>query len=218
MNTFMVVSHRRSGTHFLWETLNTNFKLIKNDSVEGHMGGFKWHRPYKYTPKEFIQNHLCVFLVRDPRDTLVSGWFYWQRGAEPSLNMVEFLKDRSFSEYIRGTTVEDMSRFTNMSEDSIDAGIYLDPVQHWLDYTEWSNHIYTIKFEDVKYNLIDTLSKFELEFGVDRKTNEYTEITNLVGHFPRKGAVGDWRTVLSTEDDKYILEKAGNSMIKLGYL
>lgn len=217
MNFFKIVSHRRSGTHFLWETLKSNFDLKKSPSPEGDMGGFKWHRLYQQTPKEFITNNMCVFLIRDPRDTLTSLWYYWQKGAEACFRMEEFLKGKSFSDYIRGTSESDIINF-GVPITFLDVDHYLDPIKHWIDYTEWSNYIYTIRFEDLKHDPIKVLDKFSEKFKINPLYDEYKIINNLVGHFPRKGISGDWKNLFSKEDEKYVREKAATIMLKFNYI
>ena len=210
MKYFKIISHRRSGTHFLWETLKSNFDLKKAKSPEGSMGGFKWHRLYKNTPKEFIHNNMCVYLVRDPRDTLTSLWYYWLKGAEASIGMEKFLKNKSFSKYIR----------CSYENEAINFGIpitFVNPIEHWVDYTEWANQVYTIRFEDLKNDLVVTLNKFADNFGIEPLHSDYKIINNLVGHFPRKGILGDWRNLFSKEDEEYIIEKAATTMLKFNY-
>lgn len=219
MRQFKVISHRRSGTHFLWNTLNSNFDLTKPDSPEGDMGGFKWHRSYRHTPESFIKNHNCVFLVRDPRDTLVSIWHYWHRGAEASLKMKSFLKGKTFSQYIRGCSLEDIRGFfVGFNENEIDAGHYLDPVQHWIDYAEWSDHVYTVRYEDIKESYVEVVNAFGVEFNLKPKHNIPKQVSGLVGHFPRKGVVGDWQNFFTEEDNEYVIEKAREYMTKFNYI
>ena len=216
MKNFKIISHRRSGTHFLWEALKSNFSLKKSASPEGDMGGFKWHLLYNYTPRGFINNNMCVFLIRDPRDTLTSIWHYWNKGAEACFRMEEFLKGKSFSDYIRGTSEHDLVKF-GVSMSFPDLGHYLDPVANWADYTEWSNYLYTIRFEDLKTNPIETMDKFSDEFNIKKIHNDYKIINNIVGHYPRKGISGDWKNLFSKEDEEYVIEKAGVVMSKFGY-
>lgn len=217
MNFFKIISHRRSGTHFLWETLKSNFDLKKSPSPEGDMGGFKWHLLHKYTSENFVLNNTCVFLIRDPRDTLTSLWYYWKKGAESWFRMDEFLKGKSFSEYIRGPFENDMSKI-EFAKTSPDFGHFLDPVQHWIDYTEWSNYVYTIRFEDLKHDPIKVLDKFSEKFKIKPIYSKYKLINNLVGHFPRKGVSGDWKNLFSKDDEEYIKEKVLNTMLKFNYI
>jgi hypothetical protein len=219
MKNFKIISHRRSGTHFLWNTLSANFTLPKDPSPEGAMGGFKWHRPFKYTPSPFTTNYNCIYLVRDPRDTLVSSWHYFKKGGEStSLKMRQFLANKSFSAYIRGCTVDEMHQYVKFKEDSIDAGLYLNPVKHWVDYAEWSNHVYTIRFEDLKADPTKVLEDFAEAFEVPPNKLPYVTIKKLVGHFPRKGVAGDWQSLFSEEDNRYVIEVAEDFMKKFNYI
>jgi len=216
MKNFIIVSHRRSGTHFLWRTLKLNFNLKKDASIEGDMGGFKWHRIVGDTPEKFIENHTCVHLIRDPRDTLTSLWYYWQRGAEKSLKMEKFLENKTFSQYIKGISVD---RFTELGfnipgPQLID--VYTDPIKHWADYAEWDKHLYTIRFEDLKENPKKVMKEFAKEFNLPLR-DDYKILRGLVGHFPRKGVVGDWKNLFTEEDNIYLKSKLGVIMEKFGY-
>lgn len=211
---FRLVAHRRSGNHFLWQALSRNFGIKE-------VGGFKYHRPYKYAAKKIIETYNCIYLVRDLRDTLIASWHYWMNPrAEPSMNVRPLLKDKSISDYIRGVSDEELKKAGFARKSKVQKNVYdhlHDPVQHWVDYTEWSDILYTIRFEDFKNNQEGTIRKFGKYFGLSFVKNRFKPVNKLVGLFPRKGKIGEWRDTLTKEDKEYIVSKAENALLKFGY-
>ncbi len=216
MKNFMILSHRRSGTHFLWGTLKLNFNLKKNNSIEGDMGGFKFHSTFEHIPKNFLKSYMCVYLIRDPRDTLTSLWYYWQRGAERVMRMQEFLEGKTFGQYIRGISMDRFAKLGINIPPTKLIDIYIDPIKHWADYTKWDKHLYTIRFEDLKENPKKVMREFAIEFGLPL-CNDYKILKGLVGHFPRKGVIGDWKNLWTEEDNVYLKSRLGVIMEKFNY-
>lgn len=216
MNPILIISHRRSGTHFLWETLKLNFGVDASSKKEGKMGGFKYHKPLKdANSKSLMNNRTCIYLVRDGRDVLVSNYYYWLAGKEPSYGVQKIFENMSFSQYIHGeayTIVKEVRK-----ENPKVGDLFANPIQHWIDYNKWSNKLLTIRFEDIKNNLEETLMRISNYIGITFKSNKIKTVDKLVGHLPRKGIIGDWRNHFSKEDLDYFWKIAGNDMEKLGY-
>ena len=219
-----IVAHRRSGNHLLWENLHINYDI---DEALGHDGDqFKYHRPYKDAPEGFTDKYTCILLVRDPRDVMVSSWFYWQNGGEKKARVKELLTGRTFSEYIRGIDPSALDKF-KPEKDEMD--MYLikdhikDPVQNWLDYLDWTPHVDgKMTYERVVANPKGVVKgfgqKFNLEPTKDRIWTVKHDYDNIgVGYKPRKGIVGDWKNHFSQADLEYILDKAGDKMKEFGY-
>ena len=61
-----VFGHRRSGNHFLIETIRLNFGITPLK----HHGDFERVR-------SVIGSHRCLSIVRDGRDVLGSSFFWW---------------------------------------------------------------------------------------------------------------------------------------------
>lgn len=226
LDNFGIFSYRRSGTHFLWESLNANFDIRKPYWYPGVNGveAFKAHcspmqvpRFFNISFEDFLNKYNnYVYIVRDLRDTLVAGWYYWQKGAENNLDISRGLVNISFSQYIRGASI-DKACSLNIDTNSLYADNYLDPVQYWIDCAEWSKYVYTIRFEDLKLYPIDVMNQFSEHFDVKCKNAEYVIITKLVGNLPRKGIIGDWHTVFSDDDLEYVYARARNIMESYGY-
>lgn len=225
LNNFGIVSNRRSGTHFLWETLNANFDIRKPDWYPGVDGveAFKAHctpdqvqQFFNKSLEEFINDYFCVYIMRDIKDTLAASWYYWKRGAEDNLDISRGLVGKTFSEYIRGATIEEALHY-NIDVNSLYVNNYLDPVQYWIDFTKWSDYIYTITFEDLKLNPTKVVKDFSNRFNIRTKAGECKLINRLVGNLPRKGVIGDWKNVFNEKDKEYVVSKAGVIMKKFGY-
>jgi len=225
LDNFGILSHRRSGTHFLWETLNVNFDIRKPDwylKVEG-VEAFKAHcapdQVSQFFGKDldkFLLDYSCVYIMRDVRDTLVAAWYYWKAGAESNLDISKALKGKSFSQYIRGASIEETLSY-NIDINSLWAKNYLDPIQYWIDFTKWSGYVHTIKFEDLKLKPKKVIKDFSDKFDLETKNKEYALINKLVGNLPRKGIIGDWRNIINEGDRKYIYSRAGEVMTSFGY-
>jgi len=219
-----IVAHRRSGNHLLWENLHINYDIEEAAGKDGDQ--FKYHRPYKDAPEGFTDKYTCILLIRDPRDVLVSSWFYWKRGGEKKAKVAELLADKTFSEYIRGINPDELDKF-KPEKDEMD--MYLikdhikDPVQNWLDYLDWEPHVAgKMTYERVVANPKGVVKgfgeKFNLKPTKDRIWTVKYDYNNIgVGHKPRKGVIGDWKNHFSQEDNEYVISKAGNKMKEFGY-
>jgi len=219
-----IVAHRRSGNHLLWENLHINYNL---DEALGEDGdAFKYHRPYKDAPEGFTDKYTCILLIRDPRDTLVSNWYYWKNGGEIKAKVNELLKNKTFSEYIRGIDPNELDKF-RPEKDEMD--MYLikehikDPIGHWLDYTDWLPAVEgTIRYEDLVNQQEKVVIDFGKKFGLEQTKPEIQTVqkdyNNIgVGYKPRKGIIGDWKNHFSQEDLDYLLDRVGNKMKEFNY-
>ncbi|MCK4454572.1 sulfotransferase domain-containing protein [candidate division WOR-3 bacterium] len=214
--TVRIISHRRSGTHFLWETLKLNFDVEADKSVEGQMGGFKYHRTINFcNPVNILKNRNCICLLRDGRDTIVANWYYWKSGGEPKFKIRELLEDFSFSDFLRGELPKKRIELT--AAIPIIRDHLQDPINHWLAYTDWKKLVFTIKFEDLKNNPEETILRIGNEFGWSVKSEKVEIIDHLVGNFKRKGIIGDWKNNFVGDDLEFFWKKAGDRMEELGY-
>jgi hypothetical protein len=96
-----------------------------------------------------------------------------------------------------------------------------DPIGYWVRHTEWVNHLYTVHYENLVVDPEKVMVEISYALGVPMKKPPIKympeRITELVGIFPRKGIVGDWKTHFSDDDLAFFLKKAGKRMKELGY-
>lgn len=205
-----VFGHRRSGNHFLIQSIEVNFNA----------GGKKRHEDYQLLDSS-TQNEKGIYIVRDGRDVLTSCYCWWKDSGESEMSNIkkDFLK-YGFSQYIRGQ-VEIPSYIeakTGTKKWDIEAGLFKDPIQRWIDHVESYYGKFTfIKYEDLKTKPDETLTKIQEIIGAEPVKNPFVHVTNLVGLHPRKGVVGDYKNMFTKEDEEFFWEKAGKTMEKLGY-
>ena len=113
IDKFTIISHARSGTHFLYETLAANFELrcrVKRPGISG-ADAFKFHAAFnqlseleKFGAKnlsldDFLKEHNAVYIIRDLRDTLVALWFYYRRALPGKDPIGKIISKKSFGQY-----------------------------------------------------------------------------------------------------------------------
>ena len=203
MKLFLVISHRRSGNYFLWNLLKLNFGTDIFSPKKSFQ--FTYHRPLKDSnPEALMKAKNCVYLVRDCRDTLVSSWYYWKAGGEPSYRVKKIFEKLTFSQYLHCGIAGKGTLFS-------------DPIRHWLGYVEWADVLFTIRFEDLKMNLEKVMKNFGNNFNCKLIVDKVKTVDKLVGHITRKGIIGDWKNHFTDEDLNYFWSRAGEGMKKLGY-
>ena len=210
---FLIVSHRRSGTHLLWEHLRNNYGAGVDDR-ESLWDIPKMHRLWSPKYSSSARKLNSVYLVRDGRDALVASYHYWRNGGERLFGASNGIRDTSFSAYLRGkfpvTTLPDRLSETDLK-------MFYDPVGYWITHTQWREHLYTLRFEDLIVDPEVTLKNLAQHWKIS-STREFQPVRKLVGHLPRKGTVGDWKNHFDEDDEQYFWNIAGARMQQLGYL
>jgi len=177
---------------------------------------FKSHVPFSDSYLSgIIRTRTCIYLVRDARDVLVSSYYYWKAGREPDFRVHAIFNELSFSQYLHGEAVDVGKRVCGKS--FILPEMFSDPIKHWLSYAEWSNKIFTVRFEDLKTNYEDVIISVGKYIGRNVYDDVVKYVAKLVGHSPRKGIIGDWKNHFSEEDLEYVWNIAGDTMTKFGY-
>lgn len=233
----MVVSHERSGTHFLMNALakcygyvaapwiNLDYELGLNffaaSSLIQFFGQFrghavanivKSHHPFAFFDESFdeIVNDFHVFYIyRDPRDVMVSYWKFLRR-----LSWNEGPKAKTLSEFIRSRPSGMMMRYQTRQEDSL--------VHRWRTHVEgWTNgdrngRITVVRYEDLASDYERVMSNFADILGsspvsLDRPSP--FENTVLPGETP----TGAYVDAMDASDLDWIYSIAGRVMVRLGY-
>jgi hypothetical protein len=190
--------------------------IMQSRCLKNHILPFPGHRVIKSHSEMNPLYVKIVYLVRDPRDVMVS--YYW------------FLKNL-------GSWEEDLSHLIRSQTYGIEA--WCRHVQGWVEKTPVTSYIILIRYEDMKsdpfkvmtriYNLLghrvpeevlnhaielssfDNMKKLDADFfGQDLRFPVGFE-------FVRKGKAGNYRTELSKEDLKFINEKASRWLSLFNY-
>jgi hypothetical protein len=218
---FYVASHERSGTHFLINTLSKNTALRpefhgvgewagpyisgqKNefghidwlradwDAITARVSIIKTHADRELFDFRFPKTK-AVYVMRDPRDTLVSFYYYL---GQPHSSLSEFLR-QPLSAYLRWAN----SRHGNSN--SV-AERWANHVKGWLE----ADDTVVVRYEELKTDyrgVLGRVSQFlnlkRLPFVAPVDLHEGYSIA------PRKGVIGDWRNHF-TDDDEALVRSA----------
>lgn len=193
-----------------------NKEIEENDE---HLDIFKSHSYFR--PK--FSNNKVVYIVRDPRDVVISYYHYFNKTKDNKIEFNQFLKM-----FLKG----DFNKF----------GSWRDNVGSWLGAKQNSDNFLLIKYEDL---LEDTYREFvkvceflnikfdsksikiaienssfnnlkKIEEEVENEAEE-TKNTDKNKKFFRKGKSQEWKDFLTESQVKEIENKFGNIMIDLNY-
>lgn len=182
-----VISHRRSGTHFLMEILRMSYgkevRKVHNEESRGKAG------------EE-------VYLLRDGRDVMVSCFFWWKESGESKVSgIAPGFKGVSFSYFLRGkVSFKFKLARGGVAPSEVEAGIISDPVGFWVNHTLAYAHLPMVRYEDLVKGEFSELKRI---FGERRVRTP----GRLVGHSPRKGKAGDWKNYFSKSDLEFFNER-----------
>lgn len=194
---YYVYSHRRSGTHFLIETLNLNFGI----------GIEKKHMFYR-------EEHLTDFnfyIARDIRDCIISNYHWWRTSGESvnEFKIADRFSKYSISEYIRGISEFDNDELISpLYNYKLSPEIFNNPLEYWC------KHIMSFKDKENVFMITykDLLEKYDesiisISNYINKPIDDIKKVDKLVGYHPRKGVVGEYKEVFIQEDLDYIMEK-----------
>lgn len=210
---FLLISHRRSGTHYLWELMRKN--LGAGTTREANLWDIpKAHRTYAPSCPLDHERRFAVYIIRDCRDVLVANYHYFRNGGEKALVRGLALADSSIKEFVRGEVRVDgdAGPLSDFAREYFRA-----PVEYWLRHTEWAERVFTVRYEDMKLDVVGTLTRIAHRFGLEFRADKFQQLDGLVGHLPRRGVVGNFRDALSPSDVDYVEHITGDRLYELGY-
>jgi len=228
MKNILVVSHERSGTHFLIDTIancfgksnkkidlplwSNNPKVCNLDEYRKLVESFieKWSkertdrifkshhdvRMFENVWGLLVENFHIVYISRNYLDTFTSCYHYFNKA--PS----HFPKFNSFLEFIE--TKPYQYGFNNdYSYEKYDS--FIDRwYQHNHLWYQKKDSLCWISYEELSEDFIGTTKRLGEYLG---ETPSSIEKPNLTGICPRKGIVGDWKTLISSQQVKLINDR-----------
>lgn len=219
LKNILVISHERSGTHFLVNSIALNLGL--NNRPDSILGDLRKKLLEKTTPKIFKSHHQfkffedfykeldlnIIYIVRDGRDVLTSCFYYFNK-----TNISSFPVTKSVGELIR----------INPTEYAFD-GVYsikksANMVQRWACHVEdWiKTGVYVVKYEDLNLKYEETMNKIFDKFEWKKRKFIRPSLKDF-SVSPRKGVVGDHKKHMKKEDFLFYDYHAMKTMEKLGY-
>lgn len=232
-NPFYVVSHERSGTHL---TINTLFRntyvqpclhyvgdwLGPYDAPSAryaHLETFARDWPTLSSRGGIIKTHAdaelfhkrypkadVVYVLRDPRDTMVSLFHYLNSDdlhrTNPGLasqrcaDFGEFLR-RPASDYLR------LGFYENPDFEDV-AGRWAQHVSGWLSIPG----ICVVRYEEFKKDFRKTVNRVCRSIGiVPRLLQAPVGLYDAPAILPRQGASGGWRDYFSDDDEQFLQKR-----------
>ena len=229
--SFYVISHERSGTHFAINTLLKNALGIEHQANVG-----EWFGPYDDARARFahvdsacraipsqgtlIKSHCdadlflarypsrpVLWVVRDPRDTLVS-WFHYLNHETYYANnpQVERFQNERFGRFLRRPLTDFLRYSYSLS------GAFEDVADRWSAHTQgWArlgSGVCVLRYEELLTDFEAALRRTADFLGLAlRPVLVPVAFGEGLAHLPRKGIIGDWKNEAGVEDIAWLDEK-----------
>lgn len=238
-----VISHERSGTHFLMNTLAENFGYIAKpwwnldfeqglnfhatESLENYfrqvhnkpvINVLKSHHPvafFKPFADYFCSQFQIFYIYRDPRDTMLSNWHLINHGHARGWD--EGPNCSSVGEFIRSAPRGAMLRYQKEQEPTV-LHRWESHVRGWLSFaaTRPKEEIFVLQYEDLNDEFNAAVEKMSIFLGKPLKTPVRPNRQHNVIQ-PGPGISGRYRHELSTADCDYFQSAIGPTLEHLGY-
>ena len=228
--SFYVISHERSGTHLAINTLLKNTVGVDRQADIG-----EWFGPYDDPKARFAHiddacrdlathgtlikshcdadlflarypRHPVVWVVRDPRDTLVSWFHYLNHPAFYANNaQVERFQSRRFGRFLRRPLTDFLRHGYSL------AGDFTNVADRWAAHTRsWTRSgldLCVVRYEDLLTRFDDTLRRMANFLGLELRPDAApVALGERSSHLPRKGIIGDWQNEATPADLRWLDE------------
>lgn len=234
----LVLSHERSGTHFLMNTLSLNFGYVSQPWINfDYELGLNFYsanvvsaffkqmhqRPILNIVKshhqsgfiadciDYLTDEFHVFYIyRDPRDVMIS---FWQLIAGFSWD--EGPKTSTVGEFMRAAPRGGMLRYQKSQAATI-LHRWKEHVEGWADIAETpaGQKIIMLSFESLNLNFDETLKHIGQQIGQPAATPmRPTKNVNVVRAGP--GQTGRHRDFFTPEDHAFVIDTVGSTMERL---
>lgn len=235
-----VISHERSGTHFLMNTLAENFgyksypwwNLDFEHGLNFHspeMMQHYFHQTHNKPIPNILKSHhsagfftglmnylpeqfYIFYIYRDPRDTMISF-----RKLLANLQWDEGPKTSSISEFIRLQPSGAMLRYQKKQEQNI-LHRWKSHVEGWLSYTTQgnANKVIPIRYEDLNLEFEETVRSIGVHIGHEIDSVTRPSVTEkVIGQ--GEGKVNSYLEILNDDDLLFFESQIGDTMKRLGY-
>ncbi len=227
--SFYVVSHERAGTHF---AINSLLKNTVGIDAQANVG--EWFGPYDDPGARFehidlacrsirpvgtlIKSHCdadlfaarypvrpVLWVVRDPRDTLVSWFHYLNHDAFYANNpQVERFQGGSFGEFLRRPLTDFLRCSYSLHGD------FENVAERWAAHTlGWVHRlgpgVCVLRYEELLTDFEPTLRRAaDFLHLMLRPTLEPVAFGEGLTHLARKGVIGDWKNEATPEDLRWL--------------
>lgn len=205
-----VHSHRRSGTHFLIESLRKNirdFEILKR----GHEAP-----EIVVVPK----GDFAVHIYRDGRDVLVSNYKWWMTSEESrNFGILPQFQGVSFADYVLGKVRIDVPDPTGLEGCGyLPRNYFADPIGYWIRFVEGflaRPDVINVSYSDLKRDPDPVIRK--IAAGVGQEVRKVQRQETLTGFLPNKGMVGSFRDHFDARLHDAFWERAGAHMERWGF-
>ena len=235
----IVVSHERSGTHYLMNAIayNSNYTVHPFIPCSPNLGInffyedniifffsmlekykianiFKSHHNFVFFKKNFDylkKHYFFIYIYRDPRDIITSFWNF--------LNTYPWVgpKKDSISELLRSQPEGTMIQYQIKQNKGI-LDRWEQHIKSWMlnNYEKNKKNILFIKYEDLNLSYEKTLNEIFLYLNIELKSTIRPSTSKDV-LAPGRGKVGNYRFFLDKKDIEFIKKNVGKTMDDLGY-
>jgi len=217
----LIISHERSGTHLLINTIAQSFGYSPQqiDVFKGFQSNWKdaavarqWMQPFygTFTPRIFKSHHSRAFLApllpelseefhifyisRDGRDVMTSFWVWLHRlqaGWGPQTATV--------GEFMRTKATGKITQY-QYYENSVTM------LQRWVEHTrEWKKHragIHFVTYEDLLDQFDQSLERISEIIGQPASARTLPSL-DVPSSLPWKGVIGSWKSYFTPDDERY---------------
>lgn len=204
---------------------------------------YQSHHPYEdLTRVSKLPIHKIIYVVRDPRDIVVSGAFHFSFFRATTLKWLNLIRPKKAQILVKKFFAYSKSRRYNINRmlGMLESGDPLIDHAHWawdfhLDSYMIAPDVLILRYEDLIQKGPETARKV-LEYGgvtkteaqiasdleaqsfKQRKSDFQNANDKLKDRHLRKGVAGDWKNHLTESDCERIKARFGKLMHKLGYL
>jgi len=217
----LVVSHERSGTHFLINTIAQSFNYLPQQIDLDNSQNVNWRNTDmarnwmqqfqgRFVANIFKSHHACsiltpllpelhdefhiLYIQRDGRDVMTSFWIYLNRLA-PGWGP----RTRTIGEFMRASAVGGITQYQTDQRE-------ITMLQRWVAHTSGWNRLHMpvhyVSYEDLHSHHSDVLDRIAhiLEQPVISSTKPTLDSPSSL---PWKGSIGAWKEFFTSTDSDY---------------